>query len=804
MRFCNPIIHPSTGTTMLRNYLKTAWRNLRKNKVYSSINILGLAAGMAVALLIGLWVYNEYSYDKFLPGYQQLYRVQRNFNSNGDTLTFRSTSPRLALELQRQIPEIEHVAISDWMSMRGLMVGDKKLYLRGAQIGGDFLRMFQYPLVKGNAQTAMSDPYSIVLTESTAQALFGNEDPINKMVRFNNQHDLKVTGVLKDVPANSTLQFNFLVPFSYVEATMPNFKENQNSYSNNSFQIFVQLKPGVTLSKVAGKIKVIEHSEKESNNAMNSYVTLQPLARWHLYSNYVNGQDTPGFLEYVKTFTLIGILVLLIACINFINLTTARSEKRAREVGVRKAIGSRRKHLIIQFLAESFLLTLIASLFALLFVQIALPAFNTLTGGHLSLPVASAGFWGVLLAGVVITALIAGSRPAFYLSSFQPVKVLKSSTGSGKSNSPFRKVLVVAQFSCSIALIVSTVIVYQQVQHAKNRPNGFDLDRLLITNTSSDLQRNYEALKGELTAKGLITGITTASSPATDVYWHSDLGQWPGKKADETVEMGIVLVSENYFKTMGMQIKEGRDFAGIADSNRVIFNEAAIDRLRLKDPVSQTIRWGGRAWQIAGVVKDALMISPFAAADPTMFMIDPGVQDHILYRLSPNVNTADAISQLTAIFNKHNPAYPYKYEFTDESYAFKFKLEVLIGKLSALFAGLAILISCLGLFGLAAYMAERRTKEIGIRKVLGASVPQLWLLLSKDFIVLVLLSCLIAAPVTYYYLHDWLQQYQYRITIHPLVFVAAGVAAIVITIITISFQAIRVARNNPVKSLRTE
>jgi ABC-type antimicrobial peptide transport system permease subunit len=789
---------------MLRNYLKTAWRNLRKNKVYSSINILGLAAGMAVALLIGLWVYNEYSYDRFLPGYQQLYRVQRNFNSNGDTLTFRTVSPRLAIALKQDIPEVENVAISDWFSPRGLMVGEKKLFLRGGQVGGDFLKMFQYPLVKGNAQTAMSDPYSIVLTENTAKALFGNEDPMNKMVRFNNKHDLKVTGLLKDVPANSSLQFNFLVPFSYIEANDPDLKENQSSFDNNGYQIFVQLKPGVALSQIAGKVRVIEHSEKESNNAMNSYVTLQPLARWHLYSNYVNGKDTAGFLEYVKTFTLIGILVLLIACINFINLTTARSEKRAREVGVRKAIGSRRKHLIIQFLAESFLLTLIASLFSLLFVQIALPAFNTLTGGHLSLPIGSAGFWGILLAGIAITALIAGSRPAFYLSSFQPVKVLKSSLGVGKSNSPFRKVLVVAQFSCSIALIVSTVIVYQQVQHAKSRPNGFELDRLVMTNSSSDLNRNYEALKVELTSKGLITGMTSSSSPATDVYWHSNLGQWPGKRADETVEMGIVMVSEDYFKTMGMQIKEGRDFIGLADSNRVIFNEAAVDRLRLKDPVNQTIRWGGRARQVAGVVKDALMISPFGAADPTMFVIDPGVQDHLLYRLAPNVNTADAVSQLTAIFNKYNPAYPYKYEFTDESYAFKFKLEVLIGQLSALFAGLAILISCLGLFGLAAYMAEQRTKEIGIRKVLGASIPQLWLLLSKDFIVLVLLSCLIAAPVTYYYLHDWLQQYQYRISIHPLVFVAAGMAAIVIAILTISFQAIRVARNNPVKSLRTE
>lgn len=789
---------------MLRNYLKIAWRNLLKNKTYSVINILGLAAGMAVALLIGLWVYNEYSYDRFLPGYQQLYRVQRNFDSNGDTLTFRTTSQKLADALRNDIPEIEHVAISDWMSSRGLMVGDKKLFIRGAQAGGDFLKMFRYPLVKGNPTTVFSDPYSIVLTESTAKALFGSEDPINKMVRYNNQHDLKVTGLLKDVPANSTLQFNFIVPFSYLKTVNQDVREGNTSFANNSYQLFVQLKPGVTLAQVAGKIRNIEHSEKGSTNAMNSYITLQPLARWHLYSNYVNGQDTAGFLEYVKMFTLIGILVLLIACINFINLTTARSEKRAREVGVRKAIGSSRKALILQFLAESFLLTLIAFVFAVLFVQMALPAFNTLTEGQLVLPVASMGFWSILLAGVLVTALIAGSRPAFYLSSFQPVKVLKSSIGGGKSKSSFRKILVVAQFSCSIALIISTVIIYQQVQHAKNRPSGYDLSRLLVSPGSTDLDRNYTALKNELIAKGIASSVTAASSPATDIYWHSDIGQWPGKQAGETVEMGTILVSADYFKTMGMQIKEGRDFAGPADSSSVIFNEAAIARLRIKDPVSQNIRWGRRAWQIVGVAKDALMLSPFSPAEPTMFIPDPDVHDNLMYRLAPGINTADALAQLTAIFNKHNPAYPYQYEFADQSYAFKFKLEVLIGKLSALFAGLAILISCLGLFGLAAYMAEQRTKEIGIRKVLGASVAQLWLLLSKDFIVLVLLSCLIATPVTFYYLHDWLQQYNYRITIGPLVFVMAGVAAIVITILTISFQAIKAARSNPVKSLRTE
>jgi ABC-type antimicrobial peptide transport system permease subunit len=409
---------------MIKNYFKTAWRNIVRTFGYSLLNVLGLATGMAVALLIGLWVYDQYSYDKFLPQYQSLYRVQRNFNSNGDTLTFQTTSLRLADALRSEIPEIQYVAQSDWMGQHGLMVGDKKLFINGAQAGTDFLKMFQYPFIYGNAGTVFKDPYSIVLTQSTATALFGNENPIGKTVRFDNQNDLKVTGVLKDLPSHSTIKFNFVVPYTYIEQINPDVKTNGHaSFGNNNLQIFVKLKPGIAYAQVASKIRNIEHIEKGNVNAMSSYVTLQPIERWHLYSNYVNGQDTEGFMEYVRIFAVIGILILLIACINFINLTTARSEKRAKEVGVRKAIGSQRKDLILQFLSESFLLTFIAFIFSLLFVQLALPAFNTLTQSNISIPFFDGGFWLMMTGCIVITSLIAGSRPAFYLSSFNPVKV---------------------------------------------------------------------------------------------------------------------------------------------------------------------------------------------------------------------------------------------------------------------------------------------------------------------------------------------------------------------------------------------
>ncbi len=791
---------------MFKNYFKTAWRNITRTMGYSFLNVAGLAIGMAVALLIGLWVYNQYSFDKFLPGYQSVYRVQRNFDSNGDTLTFQTTSLKLAEALRTQIPEIEYVAESDWMGSHGLVVGDKKLYVNGAIAGTDIFKIFQYRFIEGNANTAFNDPYSIVLTQSLAESLFGDKEALNKYVRFDNEHGLKVTGVIKDIPQNASFSFKYVVPSSYSYAIYPQRKvDGLSTFSNNNLQIFIKLKPGIKYTQVAPKIRNIEHTEQGNTNAMRSYVTLQPLARWHLYSNYINGKDTAGFLVYVRMFSIIGLLVLIIACINFINLTTARSEKRAREVGVRKAIGSQRKDLILQFLTEAFLLTLVAFVFALLLAQFTLPAFNTLTETHITIPFGNIYFWIVIIGCLFVTALLAGSRPAFYLSSFNPVKVLKGNIQAGKS-SLSRKILVVIQFSCSIALIISTVIIYQQIQYAKSRPTGLNLNRLMTTSLNDDLYKNFTALKNEMLEKGIVSSVTTATSPATNVYWHTDLKQFPGKEAGETVEMGCILVTGDYFKTTGMKLKEGRDFNSKYDSTSILFNEAAIKRLRLKNPVGRKITTyqNDDPYTIAGVVKDALMESPFKAADPTMFIRMPDPQRNLMYRLSPNIKTRDAIAKLTAIFNKYDPAYPYDYSFADSQYASKFKLEQLIGKLAGLFAALAIFISCLGLFGLAAYVAEQRTKEIGIRKVLGASVQQIWMLLSKDFVVLVLISCLIAVPVSFYFLHNWLLNYDYRINIGVGVFIAGGLTALLITIITVSFQAIKAAMANPVKSLRSE
>jgi len=523
-----------------------------------------------------------------------------------------------------------------------------------------------------------------------------------------------------------------------------------------------------------------------------------------LFEKFEKGKAVTGFVEYVRIFTTIGILVLLIACINFINLTTARSEKRAREVGVRKAIGSRKTQLILQFLTESILLTFIAFIFSLFLVQMALPAFNNLTGTKIEVPFGNYIFWLIVLGAVLLTGLLAGARPAFYLSSFEPVKVLKGKIHSGKTGALPRKVLVVLQFSCSIALIICTFIIYQQIQYAKNRPSGYEKDRLMITDINKDLGDNYTIVKNDLIQKGIAESVTTASASVSTGGNHRDVDDWQGKRPGETVDMGMIRVTDNYFKTLGMTIKEGRDFKGPSDTLNVIFNEAAVRLLRLQNPLNQTITWIDTKFRIIGIARNALTASPFAPADPTIFFYDSNPQEVMMYRLSPRIKTQDAINKLTTIFNKYNPAYPFMYTFADDNYAAKFQLEVLIGKLSGLFSALAIFISCLGLLGLAAYTAEQRTKEVGIRKVLGASDAQVWLLLSKDFILLVLISCLIASPVAFYYMQNWLQKYDYRISISPVVFVIAGILAIAITILTTSFQAIKAAVANPVKSLRSE
>jgi putative ABC transport system permease protein len=794
---------------MIKNYIKIAWRNIVKSKVYSALNIVGLSVGMAVALMIGLWVFNEYSYDNFLPDADRLYQVKVNFTSkHAGKHTQNAVSLPLS-DVMKDYPDFEYVAESGWDESHGLVVGDKKLFMKGPAVGVNFFKMFQFPFIKGNPASALKDPYSIVLTESTAKALFAKGDAVGKVIKIDNQHNVKVTGVLKDLPANSSFQLGFILPFSFYDQTQEWVKRARTNWGNNSFQIYAMLKPGVTYAQIAPKIKGIIARDGEVMRASQPEVIMQPLKDWHLYTDFQNGIPVGGFIDYVRMFSIIGALVLLIACINFMNLSTARSEKRAREVGVRKAMGSLKRDLIFQFLTESVLMVFLSFILALVISQLSLPYFNSLTGGQISIPYNNVLFWLVMFSYILVTGLLAGSRPAFYLSSFNPVKVLKGSIQVGRAATLPRKILVVGQFSCSIALIICTVVVYQQIQHVKDRPIGYNINSVVMSDMSDDLNENYDALKNDLMQSGIPDNVARATSPLTEVYNHTTVRDWPQKSAtDESINIATVRVSDNYFKTVGMQILKGHDFSSSwqQDTNSVLLNEAAVQRMGLKEPVGQKISWNGgpdNDVEIIGVVKNALMESPFTPVEPALF--SHGRRGNfVIYHLPQNADIHTSIKKIEAIFNKHNPAYPFTYRFVDEAYNQKFNLETLVGKLAGIFAGLAIFISCLGLFGLAAYVAEQRTKEIGIRKVLGASVGRVCMLLSSDFIWLVVISCLIASPIAYYFLHSWLAKYDYRITITPGVFILSGLAAIIITLLTISFQAIKAAIANPVKSLRSE
>ena len=790
---------------MFSNYLKIAWRNLVHNKVYSALNIAGLAAGMAVALLIGLWIYSQYAYDRFLPGYDQLYRVELNFFHSGEIRTQNGSALPLVEEFRKNYPEVKYASETDWGGQHSLVIGDKKLDPSGLSVGKDFLKMFPYPLVKGNVDSVFSDPNSIVLTESVAKALFGDQYPINRLIHIDNKNNVKVTGVMKDIPANSTLQFGFLLPYSYLEQTYPDTKNERTHWQNYSFPEYVELKPGADAGAFENKIKNIFAKYDQANKIE---VVLQPAKNWRLVAQFKNGKAAGGIIEYVRMFGIIGVLVLVIACINFVNLSTARAERRAREVGLRKSIGSSRRDLIIQFLSESLLLTLVAFVVSIVIVQLALPSFNTITNGNMAVPYGNVTFWCAMLCYVMVTGVLAGARPAFYLSSFNPVKVLKGTIQLGKQAALPRKIMVVVQFTCSIALIISTLIIYQQIKYGRDRPKGYNPDNLVMVNSSDDLYKNYDALKHDLLQSGQVISVTKAGSGMTYFPASFSIQDFPGKKTGESLEMATTAVSPGYFETIGMKLKSGHDFASDAgpDSLDIIINEAAAERLRLKSPLGQLITFEYRKnpMRITGVVESAIVGSPFYVSGPAIYVYNPGWTGAIMFRLDPNAGRQQAIKKIAAIFNKYNPSFPFDYRFADEAYDSTLALEVLVGTLASIFAGLAIFISCLGLFGLAAYVAEQRTKEIGIRKVMGASVPQLWLLLSKDFMLLVLVSCLIASPVALYYLHNWLLKYDYRISIGPGVFIFAGVMALIITLFTVSFQAIKAALANPVKSLRSE
>jgi putative ABC transport system permease protein len=797
---------------MFKNYFKIAYRNLLKNRTSSFINISGLAIGMAVAMLIGLWIRDEISYNKSFENYDRIGLMMQNQESNGKIHTFNAMPEPLAPELRNRYGNnFRYVISSSWNGDHIISSGKKNLSKTGIYMQAEAPHMLKLKMLAGT-RDALKDPHSIILSESTAKAMFGDSDPLNQVMRIDSKLDVKVTGVYADFPHNSQFgDLDFISPWDLYVTSEKWIKWTEDRWDNNSFQLFVQIADNTnfaTVDKNIADAKFIRDIPEDKHYKTKLF--LAPMKDWHLRMQWENGIQTGGLIEYVRLFSIIGVFVLLLACINFMNLSTARSEKRAREVGVRKAIGSLRKNLVSQFYTESLLVVVCSFGLSLLLAKLFLPWFNHMAGKEMFIPWTNFWFWVFCLAFTMFTTAVAGSYPALYLSSFEPVKVLKGSFRTGRLAAVPRKVLVVVQFTISIALIIGTVIVYNQIQYTRNRPIGYNRNGLMMIRMKSpEFYGKFDLLKNEMERALAITNFAESSSPVTDVYSNNDGYSWQGKDPSVNGAFDNIWVTHDFGKTVGWQFTQGRDFSRAfpTDSNAIVINEAAAKFMNLKDPVGKIVTWTARPGKnliVIGVIKDMIMQSPYDPVNPTIYFMDYENVNWIDLKLNPNKSATESISKIEAVFKKIIPNAPFDYKFADSEFATKFATESRIGQLSGFFAVLAIFISCLGLFGLASFVAEQRTKEIGVRKVLGASVFSVWKMLSKDFVQLVIISLAIVIPVSYFFMHHWLQNYSYRTEISWWVFVLAGISAIIITIVTVSFQSIKAAMANPVNSLKAE
>jgi putative ABC transport system permease protein len=790
---------------MLKNYIKIAWRNLLKNKVYSSINILGLALGMAVAMLIGLWIWDETTFDTYHENYASIVQLKATQNFDGQIFTSDAMAIPVAAELRNKYAnDFKYVTLTSWGETDIINLGEQNLTSMGMWVQPDFPEIFAIKMLKGSRK-ALQDPSSVLITQSMAKAVFNNADPINKVIKLNNKDEVKVAGVYEDLPQNTTFhEVKFLKSWLKYEQTNSWVKNSDNNWGNHSFMMFAQLHNSNNVDQINSKIKNIAKPHfKEGQDE----IVLHPMKQWHLYDEFTNGKVTGGRIQFVWLFGIIGIFVLLLACINFMNLSTARSEKRAKEVGIRKSIGSLRPQIIAQFLSESLVMALLSFLLSVVLVLLFLPLFNSLSNKQIELPWLNPIFWLLALAFTAITGLVAGSYPALYLSSFNPVKVLKGTFKAGRFAALPRKVLVVIQFTVSVTLIIGTIIVYKQIQFAKNRPVGYSRDGLITVDIATpELEKGFDGLRGDLLNTGVVESMAESTSPATSVNSNQIGFEWKGKDPNTHPLFGVIRVTHDYGKTVGWQVGQGRDFSKDfpTDTAGMILNEAAAKLIGFKKPVGERIVFNDKPYTVISVVKNMVMQSPYIPVQPTIFTLGGEYTNVILIKLKQGTPVHNALAKVETVFKKINPKSPFNYKFTDDEYARKFQNEERIGNLATFFSVLAIVISSLGLFGLASFVAEQRTKEIGVRKVLGASVYNLWSMLSKDFVTLVIISCLIAIPVAWYFLNQWLQAYEYRTNISWWIFAVSGFGALAITLLTVSFQAIKAALANPVKSLRTE
>ncbi len=806
---------------MYKSYLKVGWRNLLRSKGYSLINITGLAIGMSVAILNGLSIWHEFSYNKSFENYGRIAHVaERGLNREeggqwmGTTMTF-----PLATELMSTYRQhFKRISRTSWDGDYILSSGETNASARGLYVDNEFPEMFSFKMVSGN-RSGLADPKSMLISASVAKTLFGNTDPVGEIVLLNNKVELKISGVFQDFPDNSKFNaLQFVAPWEVFLSSNPWIEQRAtNDWRNHFLKIYVELEDGQSIESIQQIIQPalkFAPEDQEKAAAMQTHLYLYPMRDWHFHpESSRNARYNPILM--IKLVAMIGLFVLILACINFMNLSTARSEKRAKEVGIRKTIGSVRAQLVQQFFSESILVVLFAFMLALVLTNAFLPVFNEIATKQVRMPWTNGYFWSASLVFVLITGLLAGSYPAIYLSSFNPINTLKGQFRTGRNATTPRKVLVVFQFCISVILIIATMIVYQQIQHAKDRPVGYDREGLImVQKKSGEFYGKYDVLRNQLKNTGVVSEVSESMGPVTEVVSGNNGWDWRGRNPNVDESFATLSVSHLHGKTAGWQFIMGRDFdiTQANDSSGLVINESAMKFMGLKDPIGEPVTWTWwrdkrkMEYKIIGVVRDMVMDSPYAPVEPTIFYLKGfnGNPNWINIRINPEVAASDALPKIERVFRQVIPGAPFEYKFVDEEYGMKFGKEERIGNLALIFAVLAVIISALGLFGLASFTAERRTKEIGIRKVLGASVANVWGMLSKDFVMLVVISCVLSAPVSWYLLSKWLENFSYRTEISIWTFVAAAAGAVVLTLLTVSYQAVRAALANPVRSLRSE
>ncbi len=799
---------------MIRNYFKIAWRNMKRNKMSSFINIFGLAFGLAVTMIIGLWIADEFNYNNHFKNKNHIARVMQHQTVNG-TVHSNETIP-LALEFQLRESfgdAFKYIVMSSRSNSRYLKVDEKVIATRGRFMQADAPSLLELEMYQGSNKD-LKESNSILISETTANTLFGNENPIGKFIISNNEYTMIVRGVYKDIPNNNSFNdLHFIMPFKHWMSSRWGWLENQDTnWDYNSFDLFVSLSENANLEEINSRIENVKRDNDPRGDKFNPRLFVFPMTDWYLHSTFENGLQAGGRIDNIWLFGIIGLFVLILASINFMNLSTARSEKRALEVGIRKSIGSTRKQLIHQFLSESFLIVVCAFIISVGLVILSLNVFNGLANKEVFFPWFNPIFWGMSIIFLVVTALFSGSYPAFYLSSFKPVKVIKGTFKAGRKASLPRKILVIVQFTVSITLIIGTLIVKNQIDYGKNRPLGINTSQLVeIPISSQDFLNKYEILRNAFLSSGAAIKMSWGSSPSTQIWNKSSGYDWDGKPVDFNESFARMAVSYDYIDAVGMKIVEGRSFSRefATDSNAVLLNKTAVTYMGIQDPIGKYIRYtepgpNDQPMQIIGVVDDVINESVYEPVAPQMYEFGHGYGGFYHIRLDPNQSTSENLTTIEKVYTSYFPDLPFSYNFVDERYALMFAAEERIANLSGIFTILAIFISLLGLFGLASFIVEQRTKEIGIRKILGASISNLWLLLFKDFITLVLIALCIAGPITYYMMSQWLLKFSYRTEISWNIFLIAGFGVLIITIITISIQGIKSITTNPAKSLRTE